>query len=92
VEGAISAQYSESTIEITEKPKFFDRKYEDVIVMEPVKDPVFPIRTYKQLEDDPLNNVIDTIAKISNEDIFTIQISIKPVGDSFNHKALKWSE
>jgi hypothetical protein len=92
VEGAISAQYSESTIEITEKPKFFDRKYEDVIVMEPVKDPVFPIRTYKQLEDDPLNNVIDTIGKISNEDIFTIQISIKPVGDSFNHKALKWSE
>ena len=92
VEGAISAQYSESTIEVTEKPKFFDRKYEDVIAMEPVKDPVFPIRTYKQLEDDPLNNVIDTIGKISNEDIFTIQISIKPVGDSFNKKALKRSE
>lgn len=92
IEGAISAQYSESTIEIMQKPNSLWLKHSDVLVMEPVKDPIYPIRTYKQLEDDPMNNIIDTISKISNEDTFTIQITIKPVGARFNNKALKWSE
>lgn len=92
IEGAISAQYSDSTIEITAKPNFLSLKHSDVIPMEPVKDPIFPIRTYKQLEDDPMNNVIDTMSKISSDDTFTIQITIKPIGQWFNNKALKWSE
>jgi len=92
IEGAIGAQYAESTIELMVKPNFTSREYSEVIVMEPVKDPIFPIRTFKTMVDDPMNNVIDTMSKISSEDTFTLQINIKPTGEWFNNKALKWSE
>jgi hypothetical protein len=29
--------------------------------LQPVKNSIYPIRIFKQLEDDPLNNVIDAI-------------------------------
>jgi len=33
--------------------------------LHPIKNPVFPLRTFKQLEDDPINNILDTISKMS---------------------------
>lgn len=88
VEGAISAQFSEASIENTTKPKFFAKKYSDITVMEPQKDPVYPIKMFKLMQDDPLNNLIDGMGKVSSEDTFTIVIPIKPiVGDTFNKKA-----
>jgi len=53
---------------------------------------VYPIRTFKQLEDDPLNNIVDSIGKISNEDAFTVLISVKPQPDSFNKRAQSYAD
>lgn len=92
VEGAIAAQYPESSIETTTKPKFFGKKYDDVTAMEPAKDSIYPIKTFKQIEDDPINNVIDTIAQFSSEDTLDIILTIKPMGNSFNKRAQKRSE
>ncbi len=57
-----------------------------------VKPSYYPIRTFKQLEDDPLNNIIDSLGKISSEDSFTVILTIKPEGDAFNKKAQKFAE
>ncbi len=92
VSSSISAQYPDASIEITKKPTYFGNKYSDIIPMEPVKSSVFPIKIFKQIEDDPLNNVIDGISQLWDTDTFDVLLTIKPVGSSFNKKAQKWAE
>jgi hypothetical protein len=92
IESAIAAQYPDASIEGIEEPRFFKYKYYDIMPLHPVKDSVYPIRIFKQLEDDPLNNILDAIWKISNEDTFTVQLIIKPAPDSFNERAKKFAD
>lgn len=92
LESAISAQYADASIETVAKPSLFGKKHAEVIPLQPEKDSVYPIRIYKQSPDDPLNNVIDSMAKVPNHDTFTIVIPIKPMGDEFNKKAKKFAD
>ena len=88
VESSIAAQYPDASIEMLDRrPKFFSKKHYDITVMETVKNPVFPIKTYKQMPDDPINNIVDTMGKMSTEDTFSIVMPIKPIGDKFNKNA-----
>jgi len=92
LEGALSAQYPEVSLEIVPKPIFYGKKYFDILPLEPERDPIYPIRIFKQLEDDPLNNLVDSIAKIPDGDTFNILLSCKPVDAWFNAKATKRAE
>jgi len=89
LEGAISAQFPNCSIEMTKKPKFFKKKYSNIIPIEPKKDPLYNIKTFKQQPDDPMNNIIDSIGKISRYDTLSIVMPIKPLGDRFNKKSQK---
>lgn len=92
VESAIGAQYSEASLEIIKKPRLFNKKHIEIMPLEPVKPSYYPIRTFKQLEDDPLNNVIDSMGKIAPEDTFTVMLTIKPEWDAFNRTAQKMAD
>ncbi len=92
LEGAISAQYADASIETIPKPRMFSKKHYEIIPMQPEKDSVYPIRVFKQSPDDPLNNVIDSIGKVPRKDTFSIVIPIKPVGDGFNKKAKAFAD
>lgn len=92
VEGGISAQYPTTSIELIDKPKFFGKKHRDIVPMEPVKPTVFKIKIFKNQPDDPMNNIIDSIAKISKYDTVSIMMPIKPLSQEFNKKAQKWAE
>ena len=92
VEGAISAQYSDCSIERVETPKMFNRKYYDIMPLVPKKDQAYNIKIFKQQPDDPINNLIDAMGKISRDDTVTIVMPIKPIGDRFNKKAQKFAE
>lgn len=92
IASAISAQYPDASIEIITKPNYFGNKYSDIVPLEPVKSPVYPIKTFKQIEDDPINNVIDGMGQLGDQDTFDILITIRPVWSSFNKKAMKRSE
>jgi hypothetical protein len=91
LEGAISAQYSDCSIERIEQPKLFKKKYYDIMPLVPKKNSVYNIRIYKQMSDDPINNIIDAMGKISQYDTVSIVIPIKPVGEWMNKKAQKWA-
>lgn len=52
-------------------------------------DDVYPIRSFKYLEDDPLNNLSNVFGGLSKEDKAIFQIVIKPASWSWNDKALK---
>jgi hypothetical protein len=43
------------------------------------------------MSDDPINNIIDAMGKISKYDTVSVVIPIKPVGDWMNKKAQKWA-
>lgn len=92
VEGAISAQFSDSSIELTEKPRFFKKKYSDLSVLEPEKDTVYTIKNYKYMPDDPLNNLIDSIAKVKPEDTFHVLMVLKPIDESHNRRVKKFAD
>lgn len=50
-------------------------------------DDFFPIKTFKYLEDDPLNNFTNVFGWLSKEDKALFQLVIKPVWSSYNRKA-----
>lgn len=91
VESAIAAQYADASMEEIATPSMFDKKYVDVMPMQPTKNAYYPIRIFKQLEDDPLNNIIDGIWKISAEDTFTVVLTLRPAGTWFTKKAQKYA-
>jgi len=92
VESSISAQYADCSIEKMSEPKMFSKKYRDVMPMIPKKNQVYNIKIFKQQPDDPLNNVIDAMWKISRYDTASIIIPIKPIGTRWNKKAQKRAE
>lgn len=65
-------------MEAIEAPNLYKKKYTEIMPMQPIKSPYYPIRIFKQLEDDPLNNIIDSIGKVSPEDTFSIVITLRP--------------
>ena len=87
LEGAISAQFASSSIETIEKPEFFSKKYNEILPLQPTKEPAYTIKIFKQMPDDPLNNVIDAIGKVSKYDTVSIVMPIKPAGRDFNKRA-----
>lgn len=52
-------------------------------------DDVYPIRTYKYLEDDALNNFTNVFWSLGKEDKAVMQIVVKPVSSNRNKKAKK---
>jgi len=86
VESAIASQYSAASIERVSKPKFFKKKYSDIQVLETKKDPLYTIKLYKNIPDDPINNIIDSMWKVSADDTVSIIFVAKPENSSFNSR------
>ena len=84
VESAIASQYAAASIERVSRPKFFRKKYSDVQVLETKKDPLYTIKLYKNIPDDPINNIIDSMGKVSAEDTVSIVLVVKPEKSVFN--------
>ena len=89
LESAISSQYPTCSLEKVAKPKPFRKKYYDIMTLEPKKDPVYTIKTFKQMPDDPINNLIDTMGKVSVYDTVTTILVIKPETWGFNIRRQK---
>ena len=84
IESAIASQYAAASIERVGRPKFFNKKYYDIQVLETTKDPLYTIKLYKQIPDDPINNIIDSMWKVSVEDSVSIVLVAKPEKSDFN--------
>ena len=92
VESSISAQYPTCSLEQVLKPKPFQKKYYDILTLQPKRDPVYTIKTFKQMPDDPINNIIDTMSKVSVYDTVTSILVAKPESEWFNAKRQKAAE
>jgi len=50
----------------------------------------FPIKTYKILENDPLNDLTNVLSKMTVDESVSIQMMIRPLGRKWSKKALKF--
>lgn len=88
LEANISAQYSSSIVEtISWLRILWAKKFTDIIPLKFIKNSVYPIRTFRQLEDDPINNILDTLSKMSWSDEVTILMTLRPDAKNFNRQA-----
>ena len=60
--------------------------------MEPEKDVVYTIKNYKYMPDDPLNNLVDSVAKVASEDTFHILMILKPMDEKHNKRVKKFAD
>lgn len=52
-------------------------------------DDVFPLKTYKYFEDDPLSTFTNNFGSLKKTDVAVMQFVMKPLGQSWNRKAKK---
>lgn len=54
-----------------------------------VTDDIYPIKTYKYFEDDPLSSFTNNFGSLKKTDVAAIQVVLKPLGHSWNKQAKK---
>ncbi len=89
VEKQITTFYSDADIQITnEAPAFGDKgnKMRGYYLFEAAKK-WYPIKTYKQIENDPLNDLTNVFSKLEEGEYATIQMVIRPLSDHWQKKA-----
>lgn len=52
-------------------------------------DDIYPLKTYKYFEDDPLSSFTNNFGSLKKTDVASIQFVMKPLGHSWNRKAKK---
>lgn len=90
----ITSIYTDAEIKIIDPLKDYinlrERWYNiKCVSLQKKNDDVFPIKSYKYLENDPLNNFTNVFWGLWKEDKAIFQIVIKPVWSKWNNKAKK---
>jgi len=89
VEKQIQSVYPKAELSVAEEYNFY--KEESAIAasnMILVRQSVFPIKTYKYLETDPLSSLTNALSKMENEEGGGIQIMIRPARSNWHTKGL----
>jgi len=92
IEKQINGFYSDAIIEETTEINIFkNRKYHKWTYLNTSKEFFFPIKTYQQLESDPINNITNAFSKLEEDESAVIQILLKPVDDNWQKECTKES-
>lgn len=87
IEKQLQAQYPHAFMEVVRGYNPF-QKGGQVAAMElkPMRPYMFPIRTYKNMETDPLNALTNAMSKLGDEEGAAIQFILYPAGHHWQHK------
>lgn len=84
VEQSIGSFYPGSSVDYIKMPKLLDEgKYASGGTMTLSKDFHLPVKTYEQFEADPMDSILSSFSKITYDETLAIQLSIKPLDESF---------
>lgn len=88
VEKQITTFYKDADIKVSEKPyELFDlKKHIKSYFMYTKKPYYFPVSTFKEMEQDPLNDIANVFSKLSPQEKAAIQITINPVASNKYNK------
>lgn len=94
IQQQITSYYHDADIQIETKPyehKQKDAKIKGFYAYE--ANPYwFPIKTYKVIENDPLNDLTNIFSKLENDETAVIQVVIRPKSDKWTKKAAKFGD
>jgi hypothetical protein len=89
----ITSNYPDAEVKIIPRDKFPEIKPLGFTLQAAsvgkVNDDVFPIKTYKYFEDDPLSSFTNNFWSLKKTDVASVQFVMKPLGHSWNRKAKK---
>lgn len=89
----ITSNYPDAEVRLIEKSKFPEIKPLGYTLQAAsvgkVNDDVFPIKTYKYFEDDPLSSFTNNFWSLQKTDVAAVQIVMKPLSHAWNRKAKK---
>lgn len=89
VEKTIYAFYPSAVIEESKEFRIFDRSLEvRSASLKLAKAYVLPIKTYKQLEADPLNNLTNALSKLGESGRAAIQLTIRPTNERWRMRVV----
>jgi hypothetical protein len=67
----------------------FSKKHYKVMPLQSEKESIYTLKMYKKMNDDPINNLIDSLSNIPKYDTATLMLTIKPLSEKWNEKAKK---
>lgn len=89
----ITSNYPDAEVKIISREEYGDIKPVGYTLraasISKANDDIYPIKTYKYFEDDPLSSLTNNIGNLKKTDHAVFQLIIKPVGSSWNRKAKK---
>ncbi len=86
----IQAQYPNAHIEEVEDYNIFSPQgYIDGVSLSLSKNSLFPIKTYKELQSDPLNALINALSKMEKDDGAVIQYIVRPTNSDWRSYGTK---
>jgi hypothetical protein len=89
----ITSNYPDAEVKIIQKKDFPEIKplgfTMQAASIGKVTDDIFPLKTYKYFEDDPLSTFTNNFGSLKKTDVASIQMVMKPLGQSWNRKAKK---
>ncbi len=90
IEKQLHAQYPKAQIEQVKPYNIFHKGASTAAAeLSLQKQYIYPYRTYKQMETDPLNALTNSLSKLSEDEGAAIQLIISPAGTSWQHKPRK---
>lgn len=93
IEKQITSYYADAIIEEEEEFNIFAKEsYQESAYLKLKKRPTWPLRTYQQLESDPINNIVNSLSKLHGEDSAMIQVMIRPVSNKWQKKSKHMAE
>lgn len=89
----ITSIYNDAEIVIVDKDKYVRLKEKGYRMraasLGKEHDDVYPIKSFKYLEDDPINNFTNVFGWLDKDDKAVYQVVVKPISSRWNAKALK---
>lgn len=84
IEKQIYSVYTGAHIEIVDEPNIFteDGKVE-YLWLGLKKNPIFPLKTYKEIPTDPLSSITSTLSKLNKDETVSIQLVVSPTSDKW---------
>ncbi len=89
----ITSNYPDAEVRVIDKKEYPEMKPAGYTLraasVSKANDDVFPIKSYKYFEDDPLSTLTNNFGKLKHTDRAAFQVVIKPKGTGWNKKAKK---
>lgn len=88
VEKQVTTFYPDAEVEYVKAPKLYEPGYDVKGYFMKLVHPFWlPLKTYKVLEDDPLNDIANALDKVHNDERAAVQVIVRPLGDKWRKRA-----